>query len=205
MPPDVAPAGLSDTVEAWPVVGSDDIYRGGAPFAVRADRLHHPDEPPGTAFRRIVVEHPGAAVVLAVDEEQRVLVLRQYRHAAGRRFVELPAGLIDQPGEDPEDVARRELVEEAGYQAAAWTHLGSTWSSPGFTGEVVHLYLARDLEPADRGDFVLEHEELDMEVLWMPFADLEDGILAGRIADAPVVQAVLLARARGLVGADPWD
>ena len=119
---------------------------------------------------------------------------------AGRRFVELPAGLLDKPGEDPEEVARRELVEEVGFQAASWTHLGSTWSSPGITAEVIHLYLARDLSPADRGDFVLEHEEADMQVLRMPFADLLDGVLAGRIADAPVVNAVLLAHVRGLVG-----
>jgi 8-oxo-dGTP pyrophosphatase MutT (NUDIX family) len=197
--PDLAPSGLSDTPEEWPVVGSEDVYRGAAPFAVRSDRLHHPDHGPDDAFARIVVEHPGAAVVLAVDDEDRVLVVVQYRHPAGRRFVELPAGLLDEPGEDPEDAARRELLEETGYRAGSWTHLGSTWSSPGITGEVLHLYLARDLSPVDRGGFEPEHEEADMHLYWMPLADLVDGVLDGSLADAPVVNAVLLARAKGLL------
>ncbi len=196
--PEPAPSGLSDTVEQWPVLGSDDLYRGAAPFAVRSDRIHHPDLP-GEEFSRIVVEHPGAAVVLALDDDERVLVVVQYRHPAGRRFVELPAGLLDKVGEDPEEAARRELVEETGYQAETWTHLGSTWSSPGISAEVIHLYLARGLSPADRGDFELAHEEADMALYWLPLDDLVDGVLSGRIADAPLVNAVLLARARGLL------
>lgn len=199
MSPDVAPPGLSDTAEAWPVVASEDIYRGAAPFAVRSDRLHHPDDGPEASFARVVVEHPGAAVVLAVDDEERVLVVVQYRHPAGMRFVELPAGLLDQPGEDPEEAARRELLEETGYEASRWTHLGSTWSSPGIIGELIHLYLAQGLGPADRGDFAPDHEEADMQLLWMPLSEMVDGILAGRITDAPLVNAVLLARARGLL------
>jgi 8-oxo-dGTP pyrophosphatase MutT (NUDIX family) len=199
MPPDDAPRNLSDTAEEWSVVSSEDLYRGAAPFAVRSDQLHHPGGTPDGAFSRIVVEHPGAAVILAVDDEDRVLVVVQYRHAARRRFVELPAGLLDKPGEDPVEAARRELLEETGYEAEAWTHLGSTWSSPGVTGEVIHLYLARGLTPADRGDFVAEHEEADMHLFWLPLADLLAGVLAGTIADAPVVNAVLLARAKGLL------
>lgn len=200
MPPDDAPGHLSDTRETWPVIASEDLYRGAAPFAVRSDRLHHPGDSPEEAFDRVVVEHPGAAVVLAVDEAERVLVVRQYRHPVEHRLVELPAGLLDKPGEDPEEAARRELVEEAGYQAGSWTHLGSTFSSPGITAEVIHLYLARDLVPADRGDFEPRHEEADMELLWVTFADLLDGVLSGRTTNAPMVNAVLLARARGLVG-----
>lgn len=176
---------------------SEDLYRGAAPFAVRSDRLHLPEEGPEQAFRRIVVEHPGAAVILAVDEQERVLVVVQYRHPARRRFVELPAGLLDKPGEDPEEAARRELLEETGFEATTWTHLGSTYSSPGITAEVIHLYLAQGLGPADRGDFEPAHEEADMHLYWLPLAALLDGVLAGSIADAPLVNAVLLARAKG--------
>jgi len=197
---DVAPPDLSDAPEEWPVIASEDIYRGAAPFAVRSDRLRHPDHPAERSFERVVLEHPGAAVVLALDARDRALVVRQYRHPVGHRLVELPAGLLDQPGEDPEQAARRELVEEAGYDARSWTHLGSTFSSPGCTAEVIHLYLARDLAPADRGDFEPEHEEADMHLLWMPFDDLLRGVLAGRVANGPLVNAVLLAWARGLVG-----
>ncbi len=203
MPPDLVPHDLKDVPEEWPVVGSEDLYRGQAPFAVRSDRLHHPGHPADESFDRVVVEHPGASVVLALDAEDRVLVVLQYRHPTGRRMVELPAGLLDQPGEDPEEAARRELVEETGYQAAVWTHLGSTYSSPGITSEVIHLYLARDLETADRGDFEPAHEEADMVLLWVPFADLLQGVLDGRLANAPLVNAVLLAHTRGLVDVPP--
>ena len=89
------------------------------------------------------------------------------------------------------------------YDARSWTHLGSTYSSPGITGEVIHLYLARDLTPADRGDFEPEHEEADMHLMWMPFDDLLRGVLAGRVANGPLMNAVLLAHARGLVGGTP--
>jgi ADP-ribose pyrophosphatase len=139
-------------------------------------------------------------IILAVDDQERVLCLRQYRHAAQRRFVELPAGLCDVDGEDPVEVARRELVEEAALEAGEWTHLTSAYSSPGISNEVMHFYLARDLRQADRGDFELQHEEADMETFWVPFGDLVDAVLDGRIGDAPVVLAVLLARARGLAG-----
>lgn len=185
------------------MLASEDLYRGSAPFAVRSDRLHHPEASEKESFDRVVVEHPGAAVVLAMDEQDRVLVVRQYRHPVGRRLVELPAGLLDQPREDPEDAARRELLEETGYEAGSWTHLGSTFSSPGITAEVIHLYLARGLGQADRGDFTLRHEEADMQLLWVPFADLLAGVLSGRMANAPMANAVLLARARGLVGVSP--
>jgi ADP-ribose pyrophosphatase len=161
-----------------------------------------PDEPDGEPFARIVLEHPGAAVILAVDEDERVLCLRQYRHPVRRKLLELPAGLMDHEGEEPVEVARRELAEEAGLQARSWTHLASTYSSPGVTEELVHVFLARDLSPADASataGFVVQHEEADMEVLWVAFADLLEAVLDGRVADAPVVIAVLLAQAKGLV------
>ncbi|WP_370246608.1 NUDIX domain-containing protein [Nocardioides sp.] len=189
---------VRDVAAAWPVLVSEDLHRDGWVVALRADVVATPD---GAQARRLVLEHPGAAAVLAVDDDDRVLCLWQYRHPAGHRFVEIPAGLLDgDPAEDPEQVARRELREEAQLAAREWTHLASLRPSPGITAEVQHLYLARGLTPVDRGDFVLAHEEADMVAAWVPFPDLEAAVLAGDVTDGPVVAAVLLARARGLVG-----
>lgn len=155
----------------------------------------------GEEFTRVVVEHPGAVVVLAVDEQERALVLRQYRHAARRRFVELVAGLLDEPGEDPLAAARRELLEEGALEAEEWTHLSTVHSSPGYSDERIEIYLARGLrEVPDRGGFVLEHEEADMTADWVPVADLLDAALAMRLTDGPVLIALLTyahLRARG--------
>jgi 8-oxo-dGDP phosphatase len=191
---------LGDAAESWPVEDSTDLFRDDWVMALRADRIRRPDDPDGEAFRRLVLEHPGAAVVVALDERERVLCLRQYRHAARRRFVELPAGLCDVDGEDPLEVARRELREEAGLEAGEWVGLTSTYSSPGISSELMHFYLARDLVPADRGDFVPEHEEADMETLWIDFEELLAAVLDGRLGDAPIVLAVLLVAAKGYAG-----
>jgi len=193
-----------DVEESWPVEESVDLHRDGWVVALRADRVRAPGGD-GPAFRRLVLEHPGAVVVLALDEQGRVCCLRQYRHPAGRRFVELPAGLLDQEGEEPVEVARRELREEVGLQAASWTPLGSTYSSPGISEEKMHFFLARDLAGADRGDFELQHEEADMTVEWIPFPDLHAAVLDGRVQDAPVALAVLLAAARGEARAVPVE
>ena len=193
---------LTDEPEAWPVASSTDLHRDDWVVALRSDRIQRPGHLEEEPFRRLVLEHPGAVIILAVDDRERVLCMRQYRHAAQRRFVELPAGLCDVDGEDPLEVARRELLEEAELEAGEWTHLATTYSSPGLSNELMHFYLARDLRPADRGDFVPEHEEADMETFWVPYDDLVTAVLEGRIGDAPVVVAVLLAQARGLAGSE---
>ncbi|HET8960626.1 NUDIX hydrolase [Nocardioides sp.] len=195
--PEPAPG---DSDESWPVVESTDLFRDDWVMALRADRVRRPGDPGGESFRRLVLEHPGAAVVLALDEDQRVLCLRQYRHAARRRFVELPAGLCDVDGEDPLEVARRELREEAGLAAEDWVALTSAYSSPGISSELMHFFLARNLAPVDRGDFEPEHEEADMETLWVDFDDLLAAALDGRVSDAPIVLAVLLVKALGYAG-----
>ena len=190
---------LDDVEEHWPVVSSEYLHQDPWVVALRADQVRTGD---GEPARRLTLEHPGAVVVLALDGdpgEERVFCLWQYRHPAGKRFVELPAGLCDGPdGEAPLDVARRELREEAELEAASWTHLSSTYPSPGISAEVHHLYLARDLSAASRGDFELHHEEADMTTGWVPFADLYAAVAAGRVTDGPTALAVLLARARGI-------
>jgi 8-oxo-dGDP phosphatase len=191
---------LGDRDERWPVVRSEDRHRDDWVVALREDWILRPDHPDDEPFSRLVLEHPGAVVIVAVDERERVFCLWQYRHPAGRRFVELPAGLLDVDGEDPLETARRELVEEAGLEATDWTPLGTTYSSPGISAEVHHYFLARGLARADRGDFVAEHEEADMQTAWVPYADLRAAVLDGRVTDGHTALAVLLAGDRGLAG-----
>jgi ADP-ribose pyrophosphatase len=185
---------LRDVPEDWPVLTSVDLHRDDWVLALRGDDVTLPGG--GESFRRIVLEHPGSVMVLGVDEQERVYTQAQYRHAVRHRVVELPAGLCDVPGEDPVEVARRELLEEAALVAGEWTHLLSTWSSPGFSDERIHIYLARDLVDGDRGDFELVHEEALLEPCWVPFDELLAAVLDGRVADGPVVQAVLAYHAR---------
>ena len=190
------PRELRDVPESWPVARSEDLYRTDWVMALRRDELHAPGD--DQTFIRLVLEHPGAVIVLAVDNRRRAYCLRQYRHPARRRFVELPAGLLDAEGEAPEDTARRELREEAGLEAGQWTHLASTWSSPGISNEVMHFFLARDLRVVD-DDFERTHEEADMSNDWVPVDDLRSAVLAGDVGDGPLVQALLLAEAKGLL------
>lgn len=190
---------LADQPVSWPVQGSEDLYRDGWVVAMRADTVEMPTDPQDT-FRRLVVEHPGAVVVLAMDEDERVFCLRQYRHAASMRFVELPAGLRDAGDEPPVETAARELREEAELAASDWRPLLSTFPSAGLFTEVHEIFLARGLSAVDRGAFTLEHEEADMETFWVPFEELLDAVLAGQVRQGPLVQAVLayqVLKARG--------
>ena len=182
--------GPADQAESWPVTESQDLHRDQWVVALRSDTLHRPDHP-DDRFSRLVLEHPGAVMVLAVDDRERVVVLRQYRHPVEARLVELPAGLLDVAGEDPVLAAQRELLEETALRAGRWEHLLTTYSSPGISQERYTTYLATDLEPADRGDFEPEHEEAEMSVERVPMTELLDAVLDGRVRDSPLVTAVL--------------
>lgn len=181
---------LADRPESWPVVATEEVYRG--PWVVKIDEntIHRPGHPDDT-FDRLVIDHPGAVMALAVDENENVCCLRQYRHNAKRNFVELPAGICDEVGEDPMETAKRELREEAQLQATEWRHLLTVWPTVGLTNEAHHLYLARGLSSADRGDFAMEHEEAELEVFWTPMADLMDAVLDGRVQQGPLALSVL--------------
>ena len=187
---------LHDQPESWPVHEVEHIWEGHAPFSVRRDMISAPSAP-GETFGRLVLDHPGAVVILAVDDEDRALVVQQYRHPVGARLVELPAGLLDEPGEDPRVAAERELREEGLVLADRWTHLMTTYASPGLSSERIAYYLAEGITPApDRGGFEPKHEEADMTTMWVPVEELLRGVLAGRLADAPLVQAVMAYRLR---------
>ena len=185
------PGSIRDEPEEWTVHDVERVWQGDAPFSVRRDTISNPARP-DVRFSRLVLDHPGAVVILAVDEQERALVLQQYRQPALLRFVELPAGLLDVEDEDPLVAAQRELREEGLVVAEHWTHLFATYSSPGVSSERVTYFLARGLSEApDRGGFEPEHEEADMTTSWVAVADLVEGIRTGRITDGPTVQALL--------------
>lgn len=179
-----------DRPEQWPVHEVEMVWHGRAPFAVRRDLISAPGD--DERFSRVVVEHPGAVVVLALDDERRAFVLEQYRHPVGMRLVELPAGLLDQPGEDPREAAERELREEGLLLAERWTQLLSTYSTPGIIDERITYFLAEGLSEApDRDGFEPAHEEAHMTSAWVPVDDLLERVLAGELADGPLAQAVM--------------
>ena len=149
--------------------------------------------PAGEAFDRLVVEHHGAVGVVALDGDDRVLLLRQYRHAVGRLLLELPAGLLDVDGEPPQEAAARELAEETDVVAASWSELISMWSSPGMTDEHWQIFAAHDLAPAPAGSQPQRrHEEAYIEVVWVPLAEAVRAVLEQQMT-SPLAVAGLLA------------
>jgi 8-oxo-dGDP phosphatase len=168
-------------------------------ISVRQDRLRSPAD--GAEFVRDVVIHPGAVGVVALDDDERVLLVSQYRHPVGHRLFEVPAGLLDVPGEPYRLAAARELYEEGHVRADEWRVLVDLFTSPGMTTESTRIFLARGLTAvADVDRHVGVHEEADMPVSWAPLADVVDAVLAGRLHNPILVSGVLAAwsaRSRG--------
>jgi 8-oxo-dGTP pyrophosphatase MutT (NUDIX family) len=178
---------LADEPESWPVVSSEVVGEGRL-VRLRQDRL----EADGATFVRDVVEHPGAVAVVAIDEQERVLIVRQYRHAAQGRLIEIPAGLLDVEAESPLETAKRELREEGLAEAASWRPLFTVIPQPGMSTERVHLFLAEDVTAAQAPDgFEAEHEEAAMTREWVPLADLVAAVLDGRVGNALTVAGSL--------------
>jgi ADP-ribose pyrophosphatase len=138
--------------------------------------------------RREIVEHPGSVAVVAIDDQGRVVLVRQFREPARAELLELPAGTAE-AGEDPLVTAQRELREETGYVGGTWRRLGAVWTSPGFLREHMHLFLAEEVEP---GESEPEADE-DVEVVLVPFAEAVSG--AAELEDAKTVAGLLLASA----------
>ena len=168
---------------------SETLYTGKI-FALRRDRVRMPG---GKDVVREVVEHFGAVAIVAMDDDNKIPLVYQYRHALGRRLWELPAGLLDVDGEPAHLTAARELKEEAGLQAATWQVLVDLDSTPGFSDDSVRVYLATGLTEIDRPE--AHDEEADMAVRWYPLADAAHQVLSGEIVNAIAVAGILAAQA----------
>ncbi|MCW2570603.1 MAG: hydrolase [Frankiales bacterium] len=189
----------------YQVLASERVYDGKV-ISLRRDELSMPGD---TAAWRDVVEHPGAVAVVALDESDCVVVVRQYRHPVHRFLDELPAGVLDIAGEPALETARRELAEEAGLGADQWHVLVDLLTSPGMSDEASRIYLARGLHDVHRD--VQEHEEAEMTSERVPLDALVRGVLAGIYENSLLVAGALAAdQARrhnfaGLRSADaPW-
>lgn len=154
---------------------SENIYQGRI-LNLRRDEVELAG---GRRALREVVEHAPAVAIVALDEQGRVLLVRQYRKPVEDFLIEIPAGSMD-PGEEPLAAARRELAEETGYSASNWEFICSYFSAPGFTDEKMFLYLATGLEAGETDP----DEDEEIEVLWMPLAEACRAIFDGRIEDS---------------------
>lgn len=207
-----SPLAVTDRPERWPVETSEVVHDTGRIIAVRQDVVRSPVD--GAELVRDVVVHPGAVGVVALDDDDRMLLISQYRHPTGYRLFEAPAGLLDVAGEPYHEAAARELYEEGHVRAADWRVLVDAFTSPGITDESIRVYLARALTHVPDGErHVGRDEEADMSVVWAPFEDVVEAVLAGRLHNAILCLGVLAAwaaRQRGgydtLRPADaPWD
>lgn len=190
---------LRDQPERWPVTGSEVVLETSRVISVRRDQLRSPAD--GVEFTRDVVVHPGAVGIVALDDDQRVLLVSQYRHPVGHRLLEIPAGLLDVAGEHYHEAAARELYEEGHVLASEWRVLVDLFTSPGMTTEATRVYVARGLTAVPDGErHAGVHEEADMPVSWAPLADLVDAVLAGRLHNPLLIIGVLAAWTAGQNG-----
>ena len=166
------------------LVSGEEVYRGGF-LRLHRDVVRLPD---GTLTTREYVRHPGAVAVVALTADRKVILERQYRYPLRRDFIEIPAGKMEE-GETHLDTAKRELLEETGYAAAAWTRLGVIHNAIGYSDEAIELWLATGLEKReaklDVGEF--------LEVLALPFAEARAMALDGRLSDAKSIVGLLWA------------
>ncbi len=174
--------------DSWPVAGTAEQFKNWL-ITVRTDKVQMPDS---SHAERTVVSHIGAVAVLALDEQDRVLMIHQYRHPVARQLWEIPAGLRDVTGEALVDTARRELIEETGYAAREWHALVDSYASPGIITERIRIFLARGIEAA-QSDYQREGEEKFLRTAWVPLAEAVQAALAGKLHNGATIQGVLAA------------
>jgi ADP-ribose pyrophosphatase len=172
--------------DGWPVAGTEEHYRNWL-VSVRTDTVVMPDS---LQAERTVITHIGAVGILALDEQDRVLMIRQYRHPVARELWEIPAGLRDVAGEALAETARRELLEETGHVAREWHVLLDSYSSPGIITERMRIFLARGLEAAESG-YQRQGEEKFLRTAWVPLAEAAAAALAGKLHNGATIQGVL--------------
>jgi 8-oxo-dGDP phosphatase len=182
---------IEDAVERWPVESSKELLRHWL-ITVRSDQVRMPDN---HSAERTMVTHPGAVAIVALDDADRVLMIRQYRHPVSRLLWEIPAGLRDVDGEPLLATARRELLEETGYRAREWHTLVDYFTSPGFSTERLRIFLARGLEEAGDTGYVRENEEKFLVTDWLPLHEAVRLALAGKLHNSSAVMGVLAAHA----------
>lgn len=197
------PQPLTDRAGQRPVAERRRTHQGMV-FDLVSDTI---DFAPGVRFDREYVRHPGAVAVLArragADGQPEVLLIRQYRHPVGHELWEIPAGLLDLEGEAPEVGALRELTEETGYtvgsgaDASGLRVLTDLRPSPGGSDEVIRVYLATDPVPAAEDGYVREHEEAELEPVWVSLSEAVEAVLAGRLTNATAAAALLALHALG--------
>jgi ADP-ribose pyrophosphatase len=180
---------LADVPEAPEVLETERVFEGRVWDIVR-ERFAFGDH----ELVREFMNHPGAVAILARDENDRVLIINQYRHAVGLRIWELPAGLLDVPDEDPLAAAKRELAEEVDLAAEEWTELIDFATSPGGSSEFITVYEARGLSAVPA--FLRAEEEAEIEVRWVELDELVEAALDGRLHNSILLIAVLAAHAR---------
>ncbi len=185
------PTALADEIVHNTVRSSEALVHGRV-WDVRREAVELGD---GQTVVRDYVVHPGAVGVLALDDHDRVLLVRQYRHPVGMALWEPVAGLLDVADESPRDGAARELVEEAGLVAGRWDVLVDFENSPGGSSETIRCYLGRDLAPAPGGRPDGDGEERDMPFAWVPLDSAVEGVLEGRFTAPLTVAGVLAAYA----------
>lgn len=181
------PGVVADELAALPVKATQQRFRGRV-WDVRTDEVEFPD---GLAARDYVV-HTGAVAIAALNAADQLYLIRQYRHPAASYLFELPAGLLDVPGEDPLYTAERELAEEAGLVAGSWNVLTDFFTSPGGSTEAIRLYLARDVSERPGGRIQTgEAEEVSLPGVWVSVDDAVQLVLAGSIGNAIAVIGIL--------------
>jgi 8-oxo-dGTP pyrophosphatase MutT (NUDIX family) len=166
-------------------VGSETVYDG----AILALRLDQVEMPGGRIAEREVIEHHGAVAIVALDDQDRIAMIEQYRHPIGRRLWELPAGLLDELDEPPVEAAKRELAEETGLAAQKWSVLVDVTASPGFTDECVRVFLAEGLSEVVRPE--ARDEEADIVLEFVPLTDAVARALSGEFVNASAVSGIL--------------